>query len=384
MMRRVSVAVLVVVGMMWGCQGTRSTGATAATTMVAASQPELVPPYTHEAATTLYREAKYKQAETMCLKAIAAIEKEKGEKAWEIASPLDDLATVYLRQARYREAESIIARAESLLDKNNKEQGILLARLAINKGWQKYAMGDARGAEKAFVRGRDLIQKWQKDDSLVLAELINNLGLMYEEAAGPAEMPSPKRVTQARLMLYKSWQMRKLLAGEESYESQESLNNIGMHLLYHGEGENVAEMAINTLRKALEMSEKVYGKEHPETAMSRVNLAMALKLNDDDAAAEEQIRRAMPVTEKYFGKDHPDRQYQLMVLGMIEQGRGNYEEAEKYFLEAVRIAEVTYGPTHENVAGAVANLRDLYEEMNDEAKMKAAEKRAEKLRGKEI
>ncbi|MCL2641274.1 MAG: tetratricopeptide repeat protein, partial [Phycisphaerales bacterium] len=297
---------------------------------------------------------------------------------------LDDLATVYLRQARYREAQPLIARAESLLDKNDKDQAILLASLAINKGWYLYATGDNRAAEKVFVQGRDLIQKHLKDDSLVLAELINNLGLMYGEASIPGERADPKRTAQAKVMLNKSWQMRKKLAGEESYENQESLNNIGIHLLFNSEDANGVETAINTLRNSLELSEKIYGNDHPETAVARMAMAMALRFTNDDEAAEEQIRLAIPITEKHFGKDHPDRQYELAILGQIEQSRGNHDEAKKLFLESLRIAETTFGPDHENVTSPLMNLQNLYEETNDEENMQAIEKRIEKLRGRDI
>ena len=381
---RITVVILTVSMLLGGC---RETMASATTTMAAtapASQPEVLGKYTHQGALRLYRAAKYKAAEAMCLAAIADIEKEKGEKSPDLASPLDDLSTVYMRMARFKEAGPLIDRAESVLDKEKPQDAILLGRLAVNKGWRTYSFGDVRGAEKIFAAGQELVQKNQKEESVELAELINNLGLMFDDSLNPGDPPNPKRAARARTLLFQAWQMRKKLTGEESAESGESLNNLGMHYLYHGDGDEAIEMALTTLKKSLEVSEKVYGAEHPETAMSHVNLATALSMSGDNEEAEEHIRKALPITEKYFGKDHPDRAYELGVLGQLEQDRGNYREAEENFQEAVRIYEVVYGANHPNVAHPLVDLRDLYGEMGDDAKMKAVQKRIEKLRGKEI
>src|SRR5215210_6035115 len=85
--------------------------------------------YTHDTAETLYRQAKYAQAEALCKKAIADIEKAKGDKAPAIAEPLIDLATVYMRLARFPEAKAAIERADSLLDKTKPDQALLVGRL---------------------------------------------------------------------------------------------------------------------------------------------------------------------------------------------------------------------------------------------------------------
>jgi tetratricopeptide (TPR) repeat protein len=344
----------------------------------------LVDGYSHAAAVTLYRAGKYKEDEAMCLGAIRAIEKREGKEARALAEPMDDLATVYLRLARFGEAKPWIERAEKVLDKSKPADAILLGRLSINKGWRLYALAEVRAAEKVFEEGKALLEKYQKGDSLELAEVINNLGLTYTDSEDPETPPSPERVAQAKVMLLKGWEMRRKLAGDLSPECAESLNNIGMHLLYHGEGEEDLETALSTLKKALEATEKVYGPDHPETAVSHTNLAAALHLTEDEEGADEHVRKALAMTEKWLGKDHLDRSYELQLLGELQEKDGKFPEAETSLKEAVRILEAVFGKDHVNVANGLEALRSLYETTGDEAKEKAVAERIEKLRGKEI
>ncbi len=377
---------LVVLGVLGACQQAATATAPAATTMAAtaASQAAVLEKYTHAAAVKLYRAGKYKQDEAMCLAAIAAIEKREGKGSRELAEPMDDLATVYLRLAKFGEAKPWIERAELVLDKTKPTDAILLGRLSINKGWRLYALQEVSAAEKAFEEGKALLEKNQKADSLELAEVINNLGLTYGDSDDPEAPASPERVAKAKVMLLKGWQMRRKLAGDNSPECAESLNNLGMHLLYHSEGEEDMETAFNTLKKALEVTEKVYGEDNPETAISHTNLASALHLTEDEAGADQHVKKALAMTEKWLGKDHLDRAYELQLQGTLLETDGKLPEAEASLKEAVRILEVVFGKDHVNVANGLEALRGLYETMGDEAKEKAVMERIEKLRGKEI
>lgn len=337
--------------------------------------------YTHEGAEKLYRQARYKDAQGMCLQAVAAIEKAHGNNAPQLAEPLIDLATVYLRQARYADAKQVIDRAESVLDPGIPEQALILGRLGINKGWRLYSLGEAASALKAFADARTLLEKHTRE-SKDLAEIINNQALMEEEAAREEEDDS--RMAAARRMLLQAWQMRRKLTGEESYETAESLNNLGMFLLYNAESAPDIDLAVKTLEKALEVTRKAYGEENPETAMSRTNLASAYLLTGKPEEAEKELQAAMPVTLRFLGENHPDRAYQLGAMGRILQQQTHFDEAEKHFVEAVAINEAVYGKNHPNVASALQYLSLLYEERGDDAKQREVEKRIELLSGKGI
>jgi tetratricopeptide (TPR) repeat protein len=338
--------------------------------------------YTHDAAEKLYRQGQYAQDETFCTKAVADMEKSLGNKAWQIAEPLNDLATLYMRQARYPEARQAIERADSLLDKKVPAQALLYGRLGINKGWRLYTLGETDGGTRVFEESLALVEKYSPGESIDRAELINNLGLMYESQAEKAE--DDALMAKARACLYRGWEMRRGLTGDFSPESGESVNNIGMHLLFNGRDPQESDFALKVLRKSLDIAIKVYGESHPETAVSHATLALALVMHDQLDEAEKEVRFAIPMTQKFLGDKHPDLAYELMTLGHILQQQSHFDDAEKKYLEALAIDETVYGKTHQNVVPVLQALQKLYDQKGDPAKAQEMEKRIEKLNAKDI
>ncbi|MGN6370436.1 MAG: tetratricopeptide repeat protein [Phycisphaerae bacterium] len=336
--------------------------------------------YSPQLALSLYHQGKYAEDESLCNSAIAAIEKTGGPTSPKLARPLDDLASIALRRGRFADAKPLLDRAESLLDKSSRDGALAYAHLCINKGWYWYSLGDTSRAEAIFKEGRDLEQKYEKSPTVDLAELINNLALTYADN----EEGNESKVDEGRAMLFKSWEMRKKLTGEQSPETAESLNNIGMHLLFHPDGDADIPTAMNTLVKAADAAEKAYGKDNPETAMSYTNLATAYHLLQNDHVALLNIQKAIPITEKYLGKENPDRAYELQVLGQIQQKMGKTADAEANFTEALAITKKCFGPTNIAVAAALDYLATLYEATGDTEKQTAIQKQITTLRGRDI
>jgi tetratricopeptide (TPR) repeat protein len=338
--------------------------------------------YSHDAAEKLYRQGKYAQDESLCNQAIANFEKSLGSKAWQIAEPLNDLATLYMRQARFADAKQAIDRADSLLDKNVPAQALIYGRLGINKGWRLYTLGETNGGTRVFEEALALVEKFAPGDSIDRAELINNLGLMYESQAEKAD--DDALMARARACLFRGWEMRRRLTGDFSPESGESVNNIGMHLLFNGRDPEDADFALKVLRKSLDVALQVYGESHPETAVSHATLALALVMHGQLDEAEKEVRLAIPMTQKFLGDKHPDLAYEFMTLGHILQEQSHFDDAEKKYLEALAIDETAYGKNHQNVVPALQALQRLYDEKGDPAKAQDMEKRIEKLNAKDI
>jgi tetratricopeptide (TPR) repeat protein len=338
--------------------------------------------YSHEAAEKLYRQAKYDDAIKMCKQAISDIEKSKGSKSPALAEPLIDLTTVYMRQAKYAEAKTLIERADSVLDKNKPDQALIYGRLGINKSWRLYTLGETEAAAKVCEEARDILQK-HVTESKDLAEIINNLGLMYEEEADKQD-DDPALLKKARRLLFDGWTMRRKLTGDISPESGESLNNLGMHLLFHSNSPRDAALAIDTLKTSLETAEKAYGKDHPETAVSHGTYALALSLQEkfDDAEKEDKI--AIDMTKKYFGEMHPDMAYELSTLGHIQDATDHEDDAEKSYLKVIEINEAVFGKTSPQVIPSLKTLKAFYDDKKDSVKAREVQRRIEQISGKEI
>ena len=59
-------------------------------------------------------------------------------------------------------------------------------------------------------------------------------------------------------------------------------------------------------RKALEIRERVLGKEHPDTASSYNNVAYNLNAQGRFEEAEVLYRKALDIFERMRGREHPD------------------------------------------------------------------------------
>jgi tetratricopeptide (TPR) repeat protein len=205
---------------------------------------------------------------------------------------------------------------------------------------------------------------------------------MYEDQGEKDE--DDALIAQARRCLLQGWEMRRDLTGDLSPETGESLNNLGMHLLFNGQDAAESEFAVKILRRSLDVAIKVYGESHPETAVSHATLGLALLLHDKADEAEKEVRLAIPMTQKYLGDKHPDLAYELVTLGHILQGQAHFDDAEKKYLEAEAIDEDIYGKTHQNVIPVLQALKNLYDDKGDPAKAQEMESRIEKLSGKDI
>ena len=81
-------------------------------------------------------------------------------------------------------------------------------------------------------------------------------------------------------------------------------------------------------RRALDIRERVVGRDHPDTATSLNNLAALLQDKGDYEGAEPLYRRALDICERVLGKDHPDTATSLNNLAGLLHDKGEYEGAE--------------------------------------------------------
>ena len=87
---------------------------------------------------------------------------------------------------------------------------------------------------------------------------------------------------------------------------QESLASLyhNIALVYYAKGDYPQALAF--YQKALEIKEKVLGKEHLSTATTYNNLARVYRAQGDYPQALEGYQKALAILEKVLGKEHPD------------------------------------------------------------------------------
>ncbi|PKU31225.1 kinesin light chain 4 isoform x1 [Limosa lapponica baueri] len=98
----------------------------------------------------------------------------------------------------------------------------------------------------------------------------------------------------------------------------------------------------------------------PSVAATLNNLAVLYGKRGKYKEAEPLCKRALEIREKVLGKDHPDVAKQLNNLALLCQNQGKYDEVEYYYCRALEIYESCLGPDDPNVAKTKNNLASCY------------------------
>ncbi len=104
------------------------------------------------------------------------------------------------------------------------------------------------------------------------------------------------------------------------------------------------------LRRALAISETMFGPNHRHVASALANLALLLRATNRLGEAEPLMRRALGIDEASYGPDHPRVAIHLNNLAQLLQATNRLGEAEPLMRRALGIDEASYGRDHPNVA----------------------------------
>jgi tetratricopeptide (TPR) repeat protein len=135
-------------------------------------------------------------------------------------------------------------------------------------------------------------------------------------------------------------------------------------------------------QRALEISEKVYGKENAQTAAALINLAGAYSSQDRYSEAEPLITRSLQIYEKTTGQDSQQVAAVLNNLGNIKAAQGKYKDAAALFAKALALYEKLLGPDNPSLADLMENLGNVYKAMGKKDEAKNLLDRTSKIRGK--
>ena len=86
--------------------------------------------------------------------------------------------------------------------------------------------------------------------------------------------------------------------------------------MYREQGDYVK--ALEYYEKALAISERVLGKEHPDTAATYNNIAVVYRAQGDYAKALEYYRKANAVFLSVLGEEHPYTQFTALSIQIME------------------------------------------------------------------
>jgi eukaryotic-like serine/threonine-protein kinase len=121
-------------------------------------------------------------------------------------------------------------------------------------------------------------------------------------------------------------------------------------------------------RRALELSRRAYGEEHPNTAMVLDNLTNLLLEQGAYDEARQLHERILGDRERVLGEEHSVTAQSLNHLGNVLSELGMFSEARHRYERALAIFKAEYGD-HPKTAMVLYNLATVLSEqgMHDEA-----------------
>lgn len=118
------------------------------------------------------------------------------------------------------------------------------------------------------------------------------------------------------------------------------------------------------LRRALTISEKSLGTDHPTTASALNYLASLLKDTNRLVEAELLVRRELAICEQRFGPEHSKVATSLNNLAQLLEATNRLTETEPLLRRALAIYEQSFGSENLYVARVLNNLATLYYNTN--------------------
>jgi CHAT domain-containing protein/tetratricopeptide (TPR) repeat protein len=121
------------------------------------------------------------------------------------------------------------------------------------------------------------------------------------------------------------------------------------------------EQAYGQATKACDLAGRRRGESHPLYAVCVNNLAQALQLRGDLAAAEPLFRQARDL-RRAAGEENPSYVISVDNLAALYLAKGDYAAAEPLFQEALLLGRRAWGENHVEYAHILNNLACLYRE----------------------
>jgi tetratricopeptide (TPR) repeat protein len=114
------------------------------------------------------------------------------------------------------------------------------------------------------------------------------------------------------------------------------------------------------MRRALEIDEQSYGKEHPQVAIPLSNLGEILRMLNRLDEAEPLLRRALQIDIDALGEDHPDVAIDGYKLALVEHGKNNTAEAWRLLEHSLAVFRASFGDdSHPRIQETFRRMREI-------------------------
>ncbi len=267
--------------------------------------------------------------------------------------------------AKYAQAESTLKKAVVFADVSGSDE--IRANALVDLIWVVgYRQGRFDDALKIGVSAKAVLDRLHENGGL-RAAFHRDIGIMYAQ----------KSDTDQAMKHYKqALSIREKVFGPQHPTTAMVLTSMG--LIFNEWAEY--ERSLTYFERALSIWKKSFGPDHVRAALARNNLGMVLSNQGKFDKALEYYMQVLEIFEKTLGPDHPDVATTLYNIGFAYKGKGERDKALEYFKQALGIWEKSVGPQNSDVAMVLNNIGNELRAKGDYDQALKYQKRSLKIR----
>jgi tetratricopeptide (TPR) repeat protein len=130
-------------------------------------------------------------------------------------------------------------------------------------------------------------------------------------------------------------------------------------------------LAEQHLQRAIDLRQRVLGKEHPDTLEALAQMAGLLEAAGKWSSAEATAREVVPIQRKVLGERHPSTIGTLAILAQVYSDQNKFPQAEPLLEEVLEIQKKVLGPEHPETLTSMNNLALNYRRQRKDARAEA-------------
>jgi len=291
----------------------------------------------------------YTKAEPICKRALALIGKFYGPEHPETVLCMDQLATLYLQMGNYNHAETLY------------QQSLAIRKKHLGLDHPGYAVGLIQLAGLYHLMGDHVRFAPLLHEAMTVSEKDPGSVLILNYLIGLDKMGQH---ANSEALLQRALALSEKVSGPEHPDTAAILNNLASHYQDMGEYGKAEPL----LQRALAICGKTLGPEHPDYATSLNNLALLYHSMGDHTQAKALYAHSNRIYGKAVGTKHPDYAKSLNNLGGVHFSMRDYVKAEECFLQAKEILAEALGGEHADFANSLNCLGGVYQTTGNYAK----------------
>jgi tetratricopeptide (TPR) repeat protein len=285
----------------------------------------------------------------------------------DVAVVLSGIAQIHQEKKEYDKAlelyEESLCAGKAALGENHSEIAMLYNRIG-NFYFERERLGDAM---KCYKRGLRIEKRVLPSDHPNIVVTLSNLGEIHRQRN---EWDDAAKMYIEALDI-----LRKKHKREDNAEVASTLNTIG--LIHDQRGDTC--VSLHYLQDALLMRRRLLlnnnddeEKDSDATDQKKLDVAETLVYVGTTlyrksvfSVAIELFTEALQLREKVLGKDHRGTAFVLYNIALVHQQRGCYEQAIEFFEETLRVEKIVLGENHRDVSMTMFKLGEVYKSAGD-------------------